>query len=47
MNTKNNCEDNIEQTRIEDLNVNEERAAEVKGGPGGDIVVFDIIDSYR
>ena len=48
---KDNREDNIEQTQIEDLNVNEELAAEVKGGPskgggvGGDIIVFDIVDS--
>ena len=53
MNTKHNREDNIEQTQIADLTVNEDLAAEVKGGPhgdgtvGGDVVVFDIVDSCR
>ena len=49
MNTKNNREDNAEQTQIADLTVNEDFAAEVKGGPrsggGGDIIVWDIVDS--
>lgn len=50
MNTKDNREDNIELTQIADLAVNEDVAAEVKGGPrdtsdmGGDIPVFDIVD---
>jgi hypothetical protein len=52
MNTKDNREDNIELTQIADLAVNQDLAAEVKGGPkagdgGGDIVVFDIVDSCR
>ena len=54
MNTKNNREDHIEQTPVADLTVNEDLAAEVKGGPtrgdgggGGDVVVFDIVDSCR
>lgn len=48
MNTKDNREDNIELTKIADLTVNEDLSAEVKGGPrggGGDVIVFDIIDS--
>ena len=49
MNTKDNREGNIELTQIADLTVNEDLAAEVKGGPrgggGGDILVFDIVDS--
>ena len=52
MKTKNNREDNTEQTQIADLTVNKDLATEVKGGPsragdggGGDVVVFDIIDS--
>ena len=51
MNTKVNREDHVELTKIADLKVNENLAAEVKGGPraggggGGDVVVFDIIDS--
>ena len=50
MNTKDNREDHVELTKIADLKVNENLAAEVKGGPragggGGDVVVFDIIDS--
>ena len=50
MNTKNSREDNIEQTQIADLTVNEDLAAGVKGGPsrgdgGGVVVVFDIVDS--
>ena len=51
MKTKNDSEDNIEQTQIKDLTVNGDRAAEVKGGPtrgnggGSDVVVFDIVDS--
>jgi len=51
MNTKDDREDNIEKAQIADLTVNEDRAAEVKGGPrasgggGGDVIVFDIIDS--
>jgi len=50
MNTKDNREDSIELTQIADLTVNEDLAAEVKGGPkdgGGDIIVFDIVDSCR
>ena len=51
MNTNNNHDANNEQTQIADLTVNEDLAAEVKGGPtrgdggGGDIVVFDIVDA--
>lgn len=48
MNTKDNREEKIEQTRIADLSVNEDLAAEVKGGPrdgGGSIIVWDIVDS--
>jgi hypothetical protein len=50
MNTKDNREDNIELTQIADLTVNEDLAAEVKGGPrdlrdfGGDIPVYDLVD---
>jgi len=48
MNTKDNREDKIDPTQIADLPVNEDLAAEVKGGPrggGSDVIVFDIIDS--
>ena len=52
LNTKDDRERSIEQTKIADLTVNENTAAEVKGGPhragdggGGDVVVFDIIES--
>ena len=53
MNTKSNREDNIDQNQIADLNINEDLATEVKGGPtrgnggggGSDVIVFDIIDS--
>jgi hypothetical protein len=50
MNTRDNREDNTELPKIADLTVNEDLAAEVKGGPragggGGDLVAFDIVDS--
>ena len=51
MNTKDDRKDNKELPQITDLTVNEDLAAEVKGGPraggggGGDVIVFDIIDS--
>ena len=48
MKTKDDRKDNIELTQIADLPVNEDLAAEVKGGPrggGADIIVFDIVDS--
>jgi len=49
MSKQDNKEPNNQQPIIEDLLVNEPRAAEVKGGPsrgggGGDIVVWDIVD---
>lgn len=49
MNKQEEQEPNNHQSVIDDLNVNEAHAAEVKGGPtrggGGNIIVFDIVDS--
>ena len=50
MNKQENPEPNNQQLQIEDLTINKDQAAEVKGGSsrgggGADITVYDIVDS--